>query len=207
MGKYKCYFDGATYPKNPGIMAFGFLIEDPDGKIVFEQGEKLNYGTNNQAEYHAIINLMLKLTEMSIENTVIYGDSKLVINQTAGSWKVNAENLKGLNDEARKLFLLNPFWELDWIPREQNKKADALSKNPFKIDKPKIDKSKKPVGKVIVKHVKDSLWVARGSKDLYIVDLDANTCECPDFMIRGRVKGSCKHIDACRAENDAEVPF
>ena len=207
MKKYKCFFDGATYPKNPGVIGYGYLIEDPEGKIVFEHGEKLRHGTNNQAEYHALINLMLKLTEMNIENAVICGDSQLIINQTTGAWKVNAEDLKGLNLEARKLFLLNPFWELVWIPREQNKKADALSKKPFLISKPKLVKSKKAVGKVVVKHVKDSLWVARGSKDLYIVDLEANTCECPDFVIRGRVKGTCKHIDACRAENDAEIPF
>ena len=211
---YKCYFDGATYPKNPGIMGIGFLIVDPTGKTIFEQGLELEYGTNNEAEYRALNALMIKLNKMNISAAEIYGDSQLVISQSLGEWKVNAQNLKTLNLEARKLYLKVPGWKLKWIARDKNTAADKLSKKPFQKEKPakKIAGSKttKSSGKeIVVKHVCDALWVAMGSTDLYIVDIENNTCECKDFQIRGKKRGTCKHLDACNKINDEEsnVPF
>ena len=211
---YKCYFDGATYPKNPGIMGIGFLIVDPTGKTIFEQGEELEHGTNNEAEYRALNALLNKLNEMNISAAEIYGDSQLIISQSLGEWKVNAQNLKTLNLEARKLYLKVPGWKLKWIARDKNTAADKLSKKPFQKEKPakktETSKNTKTLGKeILVKHVYDALWVAMGTSDLYIVDLENNTCECKDFQIRGKKRGTCKHLDACNKINDenSDVPF
>ena len=212
---YKCYFDGATYPKNPGIMGIGFLIKDPTGKTIFEHGEKLERGTNNEAEYMALNALMTKLDQMNISKAEIYGDSQLVINQVLGSWKVNAKNLLTLNLESRTLYLKVPGWKVNWLPREKNTAADKLSKKPFQKENPAVEKkavskkTKSTSKEIVVKLVCDSLWVAMEKTELYIVDLENNTCECKDFQIRGEKRGTCKHLDACNKNNDenSDVPF
>lgn len=54
-------------------------------------------------------------------------DSQLVVNQVAGSWKVNKENLKPLNAEAKALLSKFHSTLVEWIPREMNSRADAAA--------------------------------------------------------------------------------
>jgi probable phosphoglycerate mutase len=117
------YADGASRG-NPGLAAYGVHIHDQNGAGVADFGEALGVATNNQAEYAAVIAGLRYLSTTSYRQITIRMDSKLVIEQLAGRWKINNPQLRELADQAREL--LRDFdYQLEWIPREQNQKADA----------------------------------------------------------------------------------
>lgn len=117
------YADGASRG-NPGPAAYGVHIEDLSGNTIADLGEALGIATNNQAEYAAVIAGLRYLSTTSYRDVTIRMDSKLVIEQLSGNWKINNPQLRELASQARDL--LRDFnVVLQWIPREQNFKADA----------------------------------------------------------------------------------
>lgn len=126
MNTYKAWFDGSAKP-NPGDMTIGGYLEDHIGKTIFEFSEEIGIGTNNQAEYLAFIKLIKEMKERQIENVIIKGDSALVINQVNMKWKAKNSTMKELRDVALK-FLEGMDWTLLHVLRDQNKKADSLTR-------------------------------------------------------------------------------
>ncbi len=137
------YFDGACEPFNPGGTAsYGWVIKK-DNKIIKEGSGIVGTGegmTNNIAEYSALIKGLEEFLILNLkEKLLIKGDSNMVINMINGRWGWNKKrsiwqphqkmpHLKELLDKA--LQQLNKIdYEAQWIPREENKEADALSKN------------------------------------------------------------------------------
>ncbi|NQE54190.1 Ribonuclease HI [ANME-1 cluster archaeon GoMg3.2] len=102
------------------------LIED---KIrIAKISQKLpDMGTNNIAEYTALLTGLTKALELGWKHVIIEGDSKLVINQVKGAWKINKAHLKRLH--ARVIKELSKFdsYALNWIPRNKNSAADELA--------------------------------------------------------------------------------
>ena len=84
----KVYFDGGCKP-NPGMMEIGVVIEDGPS---FHK--KLWYGTNNQAEWLALLWAMGLAASRELAEVEFIGDSKLVISQASGSWKCNKPELR-----------------------------------------------------------------------------------------------------------------
>jgi ribonuclease HI len=133
--KATLYFDGSCIP-NPGPMGIGAYIEGADGKPLAEITEKLEgVGTNNVAEYTAIIRGMEKALDLGVKDLAIKGDSNLVVQQLLGKFRVREPRLRPLlmrvQDLARQFHTI----DVQWVPREQNKKADALSTRPFEEPK------------------------------------------------------------------------
>lgn len=120
------YFDGACEP-NPGPMGIGALLQR-DNMPVDSIALKTGHGTNNVAEYAALIELLKLAEKHSALDVLICGDSMLVLMQVAGHWKVKAEHLQIYRDEAQRRLKLLPGARLAWIPRAYNELADALSK-------------------------------------------------------------------------------
>jgi len=91
--------------------------------------------SNNVAEYAAVIRVFESLDAHPPGRVIIQGDSRLVINQLNGVWKLGEGLHRTAALEARGLLerLRGRGWqvELQWIPRKQNKECDALSKRPF----------------------------------------------------------------------------
>lgn len=117
------YADGASRG-NPGPAAYGVHICDDSGNTLADLGEALGIATNNQAEYSAVIAGLRYLSQTSYRSVTIRMDSKLVVEQLAGNWKINNPQLRELADQAKEL--LRDFeHQLEWIPRDQNFKADA----------------------------------------------------------------------------------
>lgn len=134
--KITAYFDGACEPVNPGGTAsYGAVIYN-DGTKVWECSEIYKpeiplETSNNIAEYLGIIAVLHEFIDFSYRNqeTYIFGDSKLVVEQMNGRWEIR----NGLYVPfARKAlsymhqFTIKP--NISWIPREQNTIADELSK-------------------------------------------------------------------------------
>lgn len=117
------YADGASRG-NPGPAAYGVHIEDEAGNTIADFGEAIGIATNNQAEYSAVIAGLRYLTQTEHRDITVRMDSKLVVEQLSGSWKIKNQQLIELaiaaTDLVRKFSV-----KFEWIPREQNKLADA----------------------------------------------------------------------------------
>ena len=123
---YKIQFDGMCVP-NPGKMGIGVVLFESEN-IYDKISMKLpNEGTSNIAEYIALIVGLRKAKEIGWKTICIEGDSKLVISQVTGKWKIKDNNMKYLHSIVLKELLSFIKYELNWIPRENNLIADELS--------------------------------------------------------------------------------
>ena len=119
------YFDGASRG-NPGTAGAGALLVNENGEVIWETARFLGTKTNNEAEYTALLLLLKAAKERDIKTLNIYGDGKLVVSQVSKQWKINLPHLRALAQEAWSL-MEGMSVTLEWIPREKNKLADALS--------------------------------------------------------------------------------
>ena len=90
----KIYTDGACRG-NPGPCAIAFIILNEKNQVYKEHFEYAGIGTNNQAEYNALISA-LESAKDSGNELECYSDSKLLVNQMNGEWKVKHPNMKTL---------------------------------------------------------------------------------------------------------------
>ncbi|MXW22475.1 MAG: ribonuclease HI family protein [Candidatus Dadabacteria bacterium] len=119
------YVDGASRG-NPGESGIGVLVIRPDsGKK--EIREYIGKGTNNEAEYKALIKALGYLAAEGGPAAKIHTDSQLVASQMNGLWKVKDSRLKLLYSEAKRLASRLPALEIEYIPRENNTDADRLA--------------------------------------------------------------------------------
>ncbi|MGH3424741.1 MAG: reverse transcriptase-like protein, partial [Nocardioidaceae bacterium] len=111
---------------NPGPAAYGSLVRDAEtGEVIAERAETIGLATNNVAEYRGLIAGLELLAEHAPDAEVeVRMDSKLVIEQMAGRWKVKHPDMKPLAVKAQGLAPFGVHWT--WVPRERNKAADAL---------------------------------------------------------------------------------
>ncbi len=119
------YIDGASRG-NPGESGIGVLVIRPDASRE-EIREYIGRGTNNEAEYKALIKALAYLVAEKTPTVKIHTDSQLVASQMNGLWKVKDPKLRILHSEAKKLVSLIPTFEIEYIPRENNTEADGLA--------------------------------------------------------------------------------
>ncbi|MEU6742262.1 bifunctional RNase H/acid phosphatase [Streptosporangium sandarakinum] len=114
---------------NPGPAGYGAVVKDAsDGQVLAEIAEAIGTQTNNVAEYRGLIAGLRSLLAIAGDGAAVEVrmDSKLVIEQMAGRWKIKNEGLRPLASEAAGLARrLRVTWR--WIPREKNKDADRLA--------------------------------------------------------------------------------
>ncbi|MEM4165819.1 MAG: ribonuclease HI family protein [Candidatus Bilamarchaeaceae archaeon] len=126
------YIDGACFG-NPGPMGIGVVIYKNKHKIK-EISEYLGEGTNNIAEYSALIRALEEIKKFGESKALIRTDSQLLANQMSGLYKVKNHNLKILKSKADKL-LQGMDVKIEHIPREHNTIADNLSKKAIAKEK------------------------------------------------------------------------
>ena len=118
---------------NPGIAGYGALVRDTDtGALLAERAEPLGTASNNVAEYRGLIAGLEAAATIDPAAVVLARmDSKLVVEQMSGRWKIKHEDMKRLalqaRDVAAGIIRAGGAVRYEWIPREQNKDADALS--------------------------------------------------------------------------------
>ena len=112
---------------NPGISGAGGIIKHPDGTVIGEVSEFLGIQTNNYAEYKSLY-LTLKLAlEKNIIKVDVFMDSKLIVEQISGRWKVKTDSIKPLHREVMELIPLFESITFTHIYRKYNTEADALA--------------------------------------------------------------------------------
>jgi ribonuclease HI len=111
---------------NPGQAAYGALIRDAESLTVLAaEGLPIGLATNNVAEYRGLIAGLEMAREVDPAAAVeVRMDSRLVIEQMAGRWKIKHPDMKPLALAASRVRPAEVTWT--WVPREQNKAADAL---------------------------------------------------------------------------------
>ncbi len=113
---------------NPGIAGAGAVVIDAEtGKVLREISEAVGIATNNVAEYTAVVLGLEAAFEIDPAATVLVRmDSKLVVEQMSGRWKIKHPDMMALGARVQKLIASKDV-EFVWIPREQNGLADALA--------------------------------------------------------------------------------
>ncbi|WP_405980897.1 bifunctional RNase H/acid phosphatase [Streptomyces sp. NBC_00158] len=113
---------------NPGPAGYGAVVLDPaTGETLAERAEFIGVATNNVAEYKGLIAGLKAAAELAPDAVVrVRMDSKLVVEQMSGRWKIKHPDMKPLAAEAAKI-LPRAQVTYEWIPREKNKHADRLA--------------------------------------------------------------------------------
>lgn len=158
------YFDGAAFPNAKdvgGERGIGVVLEGPDG-VVKKISEKLpGTGTSNSAEYNALIRGLEEARKLGADEVLVRGDSQLVIRQLEGRYRVTSPKIRPLYEQVAKLSREFDRFEVQWIPREQNKVADELSTRPFAAaERPAVvaaDKQRESLGSAPSKREHDVL--------------------------------------------------
>jgi probable phosphoglycerate mutase len=112
---------------NPGPAAYGAVLKDAEtGEVIAEDCATIGEASNNVAEYSGLI-AGLKLAQEFAPGADIEVrmDSKLVVEQMSGRWKIKHPSMRPLAMEAHRLAPFGTTYT--WVPREQNKHADRLA--------------------------------------------------------------------------------
>lgn len=122
--QWQMNFDGGSRG-NPGPAAAAAVLVDPSGYQA-STSIFIRNATNNEAEYRALLIGLRLALEMKADNLLILGDSKLIIRQIQGEWKVKSEELMPFNESAISLLSQFTEWKARHIPRAENSVPNAL---------------------------------------------------------------------------------
>ena len=197
MPKVLMRVDGSCFP-NPGNMAMGIVIYK-DGELIKKISEAIGYGTNNIAEYKALIRGLEEIKKLNPERVDIYCDSQLVVNQLNKKFKVRDKGIIPLFNRVEEIRQTIPSkLNFIWERRNNNSIADDLAKRAL-LEEEAIKREKAAKDLKVERKVDYFLVSGSKSKKSYRVDLNIPRCECSDFTQRAqKLKLECKHIMAVR---------
>ncbi|MEV6832625.1 bifunctional RNase H/acid phosphatase [Amycolatopsis sp. NPDC051102] len=112
---------------NPGPAGYGAVVRDSDGEVLAERKESLGVVTNNVAEYNGLIAGLAAAAELGASTVDVRMDSKLVVEQMSGRWKIKHPDMQPLAERAKALAAGFSRVKYEWIPRAQNSHADRLA--------------------------------------------------------------------------------
>lgn len=113
---------------NPGPAGFGCVVWDEEyATVLAEHCQPIGVATNNVAEYRGLIAGLEEARRLQADVVDVRMDSKLVVEQMSGRWKVKHPGLAELHQQARALGSTFSTVTYSWIPRERNRHADRLA--------------------------------------------------------------------------------
>ena len=113
---------------NPGPAGYGAVVWSADRETVLaESKQAIGRATNNVAEYRGLIAGLEEAAELGATEVTVRMDSKLVVEQMSGRWKVKHPDLIELHKQARALAAKFDRISYRWIPRAKNSHADRLA--------------------------------------------------------------------------------
>ena len=124
--KYIVHTDGAARG-NPGPAAIGVVIEDEEGRTVYEASRALGVRTNNEAEYLALLTALEYLKDIRPAEVEFLLDSELVVKQILGQYKVKEPRLQALHGQVIMLLNAVKKFKFRHVRREDNARADELA--------------------------------------------------------------------------------
>jgi ribonuclease HI len=124
--RFRAFIDGAARG-NPGPAGAGVHVEPERDRPMLEFWEPLGNTTNNVAEYRALLLALERAEEAGADEVEIRSDSRLLVEQMHGNFKMRAEHLKPLLADAVLRAKRFRTFSITHIPRDQNTKADRLA--------------------------------------------------------------------------------
>ncbi|MBA2311667.1 MAG: ribonuclease HI family protein [Actinobacteria bacterium] len=112
---------------NPGPAGIGVVLRDENGDIAGEIARGIGHATNNVAEYKALIAGLELALDGGVSHIDVFMDSRLVVHQVKGLWKIKNESLRPLAVRARALLDRFDSAALTQVDRSQNSDADKLA--------------------------------------------------------------------------------
>lgn len=122
--KWTAHIDGGARG-NPGPAAAAGVIRDDSGRETCFCAY-LGVTTNNVAEYLALIWVLEEARRARVQQVRVCTDSELLVRQVAGAYRVKSPRLIPLYRQVRGLLRLVPGADIQHVPREENRAADAL---------------------------------------------------------------------------------
>lgn len=111
---------------NPGPAAIAAVVQEPDGGVLEERGERIGRATNNVAEYKALLLGIEMARALGAKELDLVGDSELIVKQVKGEYKVKDATMRELHAEAKKALRGFDSWSIRHVRREHNAEADRL---------------------------------------------------------------------------------
>jgi ribonuclease HI len=104
------------------------VVDEGTGKVMWEHGEGIGRVTHNEAEYSAVLMAVHYAIENGATHLLVRSDSRLVVHQINGQFRVTKRHLADYLEEIHRAVegVLN--FQIEWIPREENKVADELTR-------------------------------------------------------------------------------
>ena len=116
------YVDGASNQNDSGV---GLVLISPE-KIIIEKSLRLD-STNNEAEYEALMMGMAMVQRMGRKSVKFFSDSRLVVGQVKGEFKMKDEKMQGYLSQVKCLQSKFESFNLLHIPRSNNAHANSLA--------------------------------------------------------------------------------
>jgi ribonuclease HI len=123
---WRAWFDGSALP-NPGKIGIGGVLIGPEGQEMVISCP-MGHGDNTVAEYRALIALLQLARTTDVKNLIIYGDSKVVIDDISGETPIRIASIHVMRDQSRALLAGFLAYDLVWISRTRNTRADSLAR-------------------------------------------------------------------------------
>jgi ribonuclease H / adenosylcobalamin/alpha-ribazole phosphatase len=114
---------------NPGLAGYGAVVRDGvTGEVLAEESEAIGHATNNVAEYRGLLAGLRAAAKLAPgADTEVRMDSKLVVEQMSGRWKIKHPDLRSLAVQASQAARGLGRVTYTWVPRERNTHADRLA--------------------------------------------------------------------------------
>lgn len=112
---------------NPGPAGYGAVVFAPDGTVLAERADSVGVATNNVAEYSGLIAGLEAALSLGASTVTARLDSKLVVEQMSGRWKVKHAAMRPLFTRATDLVQQFERVDFEWVPRAENSHADRLA--------------------------------------------------------------------------------
>ncbi len=103
------------------------MVFDEAGAVLAERAASIGRATNNVAEYSGLIAGLEAAHELGAATVTVRMDSKLVVEQLSGRWKIKHPDMKPLADKAFALVERFDAVTFEWVPRARNARADRLA--------------------------------------------------------------------------------
>ena len=119
--------DGGGGSSTPDPEAYiGVLVMDEEGTVLLEHAEGIGQTTHNVAEYTAVLTAIRFAVERRATSLRVRSDSRLVVKQINGEYRVTKPHLAALLADVREAAEGLDF-EIEWVPRKENAAADELT--------------------------------------------------------------------------------
>lgn len=126
-GSHLIVFTDGAARGNPGPAGIGVVVMDGEGRTVATLAEGIGVATNNQAEYRAVLAGLALAADQGATRVLVRSDSRLLVEQLEGRFRVKNPTLQRLHEEARRLARAFDEVRFEHLPRTENADADALA--------------------------------------------------------------------------------